>query len=114
VKIYIKKNIPLAAGLGGGSSDAAAVLVGMNRLFNLGLKENNLLGLARKIGADVPFFILNTPFAVGVGRPDRLKRIDSKARFWHLLLYPGFGVLTKEVYGAADFALSFFLLVVVA
>ena len=58
VRIVLQKFIPVAAGLAGGSSDAAAVLVGMNRIFNLGLKQNKLMELGLKIGADVPFCIM--------------------------------------------------------
>src|SRR3989338_2921545 len=65
VKIFIKKRIPIAAGLGGGSSDAAAVLVGINKLFALRLKEGSLMRLARQLGADVPFFLLGAQFALG-------------------------------------------------
>jgi 4-diphosphocytidyl-2-C-methyl-D-erythritol kinase len=106
VSIYIKKEIPLAAGLGGGSSDAAAVLVGINRLFGLGLKKETLMRLARQLGADVPFFILDKSFAIGRKKGDALKAIRSKAVFWHLIIYPGFGVSTKEIYKAFDFTLT--------
>lgn len=106
VKIEIEKNIPIGGGLGGGSSDAAQVLIGINRLLNLKFNRKVLMKLASQLGADVPFFILDTPFAVGRSRGDRLKVMDSKKRFWHLLLYPGFGLSTKAVYDAFDFALT--------
>ncbi|PIU83199.1 MAG: 4-(cytidine 5'-diphospho)-2-C-methyl-D-erythritol kinase, partial [Elusimicrobia bacterium CG06_land_8_20_14_3_00_38_11] len=57
ILIKIKKNIPVGGGLGGGSSDAAAVLKGLNKLWNLKLTKNQLAGIGKKIGADVPFFI---------------------------------------------------------
>ncbi len=100
VKIEIKKRIPIAAGLGGGSSDAAAVLIGLNKLFRLRLNNNTLSGFGKKLGADVPFFILNTPFAIGRSKGDVLKTVHSKSRFWHLLIYPGFKMATKDVYKA--------------
>jgi len=103
VCIHIKKNIPLAAGLGGGSSDAAAVLVGMNRLFGLRINRVTLSRLGSKIGADVPFFILNTPFAIGTGRGDTLSKVDMAFKPWHLLVYPGpFKASTRDIYARLD------------
>ena len=102
VKIEIKKNIPVAAGLGGGSSDAASVLMGINKLFGLKLNNKILISLGSSIGADVPFFLLNTPFAVGKGIGDNLSIIKIRRRLWHLLIYPGFKVTTKDVYKVFD------------
>ena len=102
VKIEIKKRIPVAAGLGGGSSDAAAVLKGINRLFRLRLSDKALLNMTKTLGADVPFFMLNTRFAVGIGRGDELKAIRGEARFWHLIIKAGNKTATKDVYKAFD------------
>jgi 4-diphosphocytidyl-2-C-methyl-D-erythritol kinase len=102
VRIEIKKNIPIGGGLGGGSSDAAAVLVGIDRLLNLKLKKKELMCLAKRLGADVPFFISDAPFAVGTSRGDRLMPIHSRTRFWHLLIYPGFRTSTKDIYKLYD------------
>jgi 4-diphosphocytidyl-2-C-methyl-D-erythritol kinase len=102
VRIYIKKNIPIAAGLGGGSSDAASVLMGLNSLFRLKLKEGELAALGKKLGADVPFFLLQTPFAIGREKGDVLSKINCKARLWHLIIYPGFKLSTKDIYEAFD------------
>lgn len=102
VRIEIKKKIPIAAGLGGGSSDAAATLIGINKLFNIKLGRSALMSLGKKIGADVPFFMLDTPLAVGKGIGDNLNIIDSKLKLWHLLIYPGFKVNTKDIYRAFD------------
>lgn len=102
VKVEIKKRIPIAAGLGGGSSDAAATLIGINRLFRLKLDDKTLINLAKGLGADAPFFILDKPFAIGRGRGDELEVVSSKSRFWHLLIYPGFKVVTKDVYEVFD------------
>lgn len=102
VKIEIKKKIPIAAGLGGGSSDAAAALIGIDKLFRLKLDDKILTTLGKKLGADVPFFILDTPFAIGRGIGDKLKAVRSQARFWHLLVYPGFKAATKDVYKAFE------------
>ena len=98
VRIHIRKNIPIAAGLGGGSSDAAAVLTGINRLLGLGLGKKALMKIGSGLGADVPFFILDEAFAIGRGIGDELDIIKTKARFWHLLVFPGSGISTKEVY----------------
>ena len=102
VKIEIKKRIPVASGLGGGSSDAAAVLRGMNKLFHLRLSNKALLNIAKDLGADVPFFMLDTAFAVGKGRGDELKAIRSRSRFWHLIIKAGSKTATKDIYGAFD------------
>lgn len=100
VKITIKKRIPIAAGMGGGSSDAASALIGMNKLFKLALSERSLLGLAGQLGADVGFFMLDTPFALGTSRGDVLYKVDFRLRPWHLIIYPGFKVPTKDMYEA--------------
>ncbi|MDP2905080.1 MAG: 4-(cytidine 5'-diphospho)-2-C-methyl-D-erythritol kinase, partial [Candidatus Omnitrophota bacterium] len=73
VEIKITKRIPVAAGLGGGSSNAAYTLIGLNKLWRLGLSKDKLARLGRLIGADVPFFIMNTPFAIATGRGDKIK-----------------------------------------
>ena len=98
--ITIKKNIPVAAGLGGGSSDAAAVLVGANRLCRLGLKRKKLLGLAAGIGADTPFFVSQYKRALGSGRGDRLRALNNKKKYCYLLVSPGFKVSTPVIYKA--------------
>jgi 4-diphosphocytidyl-2-C-methyl-D-erythritol kinase len=91
--IDIRKRIPVAAGLGGGSSDAAATLVGLNRLFRLKRTDNELRELAVQLGADVPFFISPSPArARGIG--ERLKPLDRFPRLWSVIVYPGFGVST--------------------
>ena len=99
VKIYLKKHIPVSAGLGGGSSNAAAVLLGLNRFWKLDLPEKKLLELGASLGSDIPFFILNTPLALGTGRGDILTRIPTPGRkIWHCLVKPPFGISTKEAY----------------
>lgn len=109
-RIHIRKRIPMVAGLGGGSSDAAAVLIGLNKLYNLKINRLTLMRLGTKLGADVPFFLLDAPFAIGRSKGERLKRAAIKLRPWHLLVYPGpFKASTREVYAAfdkGDFALT--------
>lgn len=100
VAIRLQKKIPVAAGLGGGSSNAATVLLGLNRLWKLKLSQKELLGLAAELGSDVPFFVLDTPLALGRGRGEILRKIrPPKTPIWHCLVKPAFGISTKEAYG---------------
>lgn len=97
VRIVLQKFIPVAAGLAGGSSDAAAVLVGMNRIFNLGLKQNKLMELGLKIGADVPFCIMRgTALAEGIG--EKLTALPPMPKCPVLVAKPAISVSTKAVY----------------
>jgi len=97
ISIHIKKRIPVGAGLGGGSTDAAATLVGLNRLFNLKLSLAALEKMAVSLGADVPFFIRARPArARGIG--ERLSPLRGMARFWSVILYPGISVSSGWVY----------------
>jgi 4-diphosphocytidyl-2-C-methyl-D-erythritol kinase len=98
VAIRIRKQIPVGAGLGGGSSDAAAVLVGLNRLWKLRLTVRQLERLALQLGADVPFFIRAKPArARGIG--EKLRLLPKVRRRWLVLAYPGFPVATAWAYG---------------
>jgi 4-diphosphocytidyl-2-C-methyl-D-erythritol kinase len=96
-KIQLNKNIPIAAGLGGGSTNAAAALIAVCSLFNLDLSEEAIYELARSLGADVPFF-LNGGSAVGRGVGDVLAPIDLPVDYSILLVNPGFDVSTAAVY----------------
>lgn len=97
IKIRIDKKIPVAAGLGGGSSDAAAVLKGMNALFSLGRNPAELAELGKQIGADVPYFIKGgTVLAEGIG--EVLTELDRLADVDIVLVMPRFGVSTAWVY----------------
>lgn len=109
VEIYIKKKIPIGAGLGGGSSDAASVIIGMDRLFGLQMDKEHMINLAAKLGADVPFFVSGADFAVGEGAGEKLKTLKIGKKLWHLLIFPGIHSSTKGVYKAfdrLDFALT--------
>jgi 4-diphosphocytidyl-2-C-methyl-D-erythritol kinase len=97
VHIRLIKNIPLAAGLGGGSSDAAGVLLGLNDLTGHPLTAAALHRLASGLGADVPFFLLAGP-AVGRGIGDQLTPLRLPP-FWYVLINPGYPVSTAWVYG---------------
>lgn len=106
VSIHLEKRIPVAAGLGGGSSNAATVLKGLNKLWNIGLGNDTLSGMGKKLGADVPFFIFNYPFAVGIGRGDEISRIESTLEIWHVIISPPVKVLTKDVYKETNLNLT--------
>jgi len=96
VKVSINKRIPLGAGLGGGSSNAAAVLVGLNRIFKPS-NEDELLELAHKLGADVPFFI-NCRSAITEGIGEKITLLGDFPCFYYVIMNPGFEVSTKRVY----------------
>ncbi len=97
VKIDLIKNIPIGAGLGGGSSDAAAVLKGLNYLFGLKIDLLTLKSLALELGSDVPFFI-NKNTAVGYSRGEDLQEINFKIRKPILIVNPGIHISTKEAF----------------
>ena len=88
VEININKHIPISSGLGGGSSNAACVLRGLNQLWKLNLKKNQLVKLGQRIGADVPFFLHNTSFAYGTARGDKVKPLRLPVKLWHLIVVP--------------------------
>lgn len=96
VTIRLTKHIPVAAGLGGGSSDAAAALQGLARWWRLGTSAP-LARIARELGSDVPFF-LRGGCALGQGRGERLTAWPSAPGLWLVLVNPGFPVSTAEIY----------------
>ena len=95
--IEIRKSIPVAAGLGGGSSDAAAVLEASNRLLGTGLSREQLAEVGTGIGMDVPFFFYG-PTALAKGRGEVLTTLAPLPKFWVLLVNPGFETSTAWVY----------------
>lgn len=97
VSIYLEKNIPIAAGLAGGSSDAAATLRGLNRLWNLNIPNKELLILGGKIGSDVPFCV-NGGTARVTGRGEIVNQITTVPTGWIVLAKPSLGVSTQEIY----------------
>lgn len=100
-RITLKKNIPIAAGLGGGSSDAAGVLKALNELFNNCLTDAELTELSKRLGADVAFFLSGgTQYAGGIG--DELTQLPDFEGVHILLVNPGFPVSTKWVYTNLD------------
>jgi 4-diphosphocytidyl-2-C-methyl-D-erythritol kinase len=101
VKIFIEKAVPLEAGLGGGSSNAATTLMALNKMWSLRLKENELIHLASRIGSDVPFFIgENAAVVEGIG--DKIKPIKKSFSINLVMINPGFRVSTKWAYSAFD------------
>lgn len=98
VYIHLDKQIPVAAGLAGGSSDAAAALRGLNRLWELGLSLPELEALGAELGSDVPFCIRGGT-AVARGRGEKLESIESPPQCWVILAKPPINVSTADVYG---------------
>lgn len=101
VNIYITKCIPVAAGLAGGSSDAAATLKGLNQLWKLGLSTDELAILGAEIGSDVSFCVYGGT-ALATGRGEVIKAIPSPPSCWVILAKPPIGVSTADVYKRLD------------
>ena len=96
-RIHLVKKVPMGAGLGGGSSDAAAVLQALPKLWKREVPPDQLAELAVQLGADVPFFLKGGLCAAsGIG--EKLIPLDPLPETWLVLVYPGFGVATKEAY----------------
>ncbi|MCM1257508.1 MAG: 4-(cytidine 5'-diphospho)-2-C-methyl-D-erythritol kinase [Roseburia sp.] len=97
VHVVLKKHIPVAAGMAGGSTDAAAVMYGMNELFGIRVKRQKLMELGVKIGADVPYCLMRgTALAEGIG--EKLKSLPPVPKCPVLIAKPGIGISTKFVY----------------
>jgi 4-diphosphocytidyl-2-C-methyl-D-erythritol kinase len=96
IHVEIEKRIPLGAGLGGGSSNAAATLKALNQMLGAGFSKKELKEIGVKIGADVPFF-LTQGAAVGSGIGERLKKIELPV-LWYILIYPNFEVSARWAY----------------
>ncbi|HDP99205.1 MAG TPA: 4-(cytidine 5'-diphospho)-2-C-methyl-D-erythritol kinase [bacterium] len=105
VDIYINKRIPLGAGLGGGSSNAAAVLKGYCELYQLKIAPDTLIQVASKLGADVPFFLEGgAALATGIG--DKLEPIHLPSDYYCVLAYPNIEISTKWAYKNINFSLT--------
>ncbi len=103
VAIHLIKRIPIASGLGGGSSDAATTLIGLRQLWNVRLSRTQLLELAGRLGSDVPFFLEEAAFAIGRGRGDQCEPLDGDLpTLWHALVVPPVRLSTKDVYAGFD------------
>jgi 4-diphosphocytidyl-2-C-methyl-D-erythritol kinase len=101
VAVRLDKRIPLQAGLGGGSADAAAALIGLSRAWGLGVRPAQLTDVAASLGADVPFFLTGGT-ALGLGRGEEIYPLVDLPRHWIVLLVPGFGVSTVDAYAWYD------------
>ena len=101
VKVHLNKNIPSGAGMGGGSSDAATMLQGLNALFNAKLSDEELHLMAEKIGSDVPFF-LKKSCALVSGRGEIIKPITSRSDICFVIVCPEIHCSTKEAYALVD------------
>lgn len=97
VEIEVRKRIPVAAGLGGGSADAAMTLIGLTHLWKLRLDGRELASLASRLGSDVPFF-LSGGAAVAYGRGERVQRLPALPTMWVVLARPRFPVYTEWAY----------------
>lgn len=98
MEVILDKRIPVAGGLGGGSSNAATTLLAANRLFGLRLSQPDLMEMGRKLGADVPFFLLETSRAIGRGRGDELQPLAGATKLSVLLTLFSSGISTKSVF----------------
>jgi len=105
IEIHIRKAIPIGAGLGGGSSNAATTILAVNELWNTKRSTYDLEELAAEIGSDVPFF-LRGGTALGLGRGEILKSMELPTGWWIVLVYPGIEVSTGWVYGRAKITLT--------
>src|SRR6185369_8655959 len=102
VRIHLEKKIPLAAGLGGGSGNAATTLLGLNEIFGKPLSTRALHDIAAALGSDIPFFLQTKP-ALASGRGENIRPLDffpSLSRAAFLLIHPGFGISTAWAYQA--------------
>lgn len=105
IKIHLHKNIPMGAGLGGGSSDSAAVIKALNQLWNINASKEELVSFAKTIGADVPFFLTGgTAKIEGIG--EKVTKIPSEVKLHAVLVKPDFGVSTVLAYSKIKFPLT--------
>lgn len=105
IKIHLEKNIPMGAGLGGGSSDSAAVIKALNQIWNINASKEELESFAKTIGADVPFFLTGgTAKIEGIG--EKVTKIPSDVKLHAVLVKPDFGVSTVFAYSKIKFPLT--------
>jgi len=97
IEVDLRKRIPMGAGLGGGSSDAAATIIGLNQLLQLNWSMTQMTEVGQSLGSDVPFFLYG-PTAIVSGRGETVRSIAIEGTRWAVLVNPGFGVETKWAY----------------
>lgn len=101
VEIKLEKSIPICAGLGGGSSDAAAAIRGLNKLWNLEMTRDEMIEVGFSIGSDVPY-CLEAGCALVTGKGEIVQRLDSKLSSWVVLVKPHFGISTRTIFPEID------------
>lgn len=106
VDVHIRKKIPVAAGLAGGSSNAATALLGLNQLWKLSLSPAQLVAFARLIGSDVAFFLYNRSWALGTERGDVIKPVLIRPKIWHVLVVPRIKMYSREVFTRLNLQLT--------
>lgn len=106
LKLHLEKRVPAGAGLGGGSSDAAATLLAVDELLSLGLGKATLSRLGRALGADVPFFVEGCRMAAAAGVGERLRTVSDPPELFYVLTNPGFEVSTAWAFQAGNFGLT--------
>jgi len=106
VHVRITKRIPVAAGLAGGSSNAATALLGLDKLWKLSLPRAQLVKYARTVGSDVAFFLYDTNWAVGTSRGDVIKPVDAATKLWHVLVVPRIKMYSREVFTRLNLRLT--------
>ncbi|MFA5261881.1 MAG: 4-(cytidine 5'-diphospho)-2-C-methyl-D-erythritol kinase, partial [Candidatus Omnitrophota bacterium] len=98
VEVFLEKRIPVAAGLAGGSSNAATALKGLNMLWKLGMPLADMVALAKEVGSDVPFFLHDCSWALGLSRGDEIDKLDLTTKLWHILVVPRIKMYSGEVF----------------
>ena len=102
IKMSLCKRIPVGGGLGGGSANAATVLLGLQKMHRTPFSHKKLLQIAGTLGSDVPFFVMEKPWAFGTGRGEQIESLSLplSISLWHLVIWPSFPIPTKEIYQA--------------
>lgn len=106
VTVRIHKRIPVAAGLAGGSSNAATALLGLNKLWQLHLSKKQLLSYARFLGSDVAFFLHNCSWGLGTQRGDVIRPVSIHQKLWHVVVVPKVKLYSAAIYGALKLKLT--------
>jgi 4-diphosphocytidyl-2-C-methyl-D-erythritol kinase len=104
-EITLRKNLPAGSGLGGGSADAAATLLGLRRFWNLGISGSDLVSIAEKLGSDVPFFLTGGT-ALGSGRGEKILPLPDLPLHHLVIIFPGVHVSTAEAYRSLNLGLT--------
>lgn len=102
ITVNINKRIPVAAGLAGGSSNAATALIGLNRCWGLRLPQEVLIDIGNQLGSDIAFFLHNCPWALGESRGEKIKKLNIRKKYWHILVTPKVKMYTAKVYEALN------------